>query len=103
MQTINPEGELIYVDEDGCFVHEHGDGLLISHVEDLEPGFETNHLARKELANGFDPNDEGHSMRLLGSVPLMTMIRNPELVNDKHLKKYLNEHPRCRVVPAHTF
>lgn len=103
MKTITADGKLIYADSDGCFVHHKGDKAIITHVKDVEPIFARMADGRKELKNGFIPGDTGRNMRFLGSVPLLTYLRNPDLANDKNLKAYLNNHPRCRVVPAHTF
>jgi hypothetical protein len=81
-------------------VHHVGDKTVITHVEDLEPLFSEVAQTRKSKNNGFS---KGRTMRYLGSVPLMTLIRNPHLADPKELKKYLRKHPRCRAVPANTF
>ena len=98
-KLITPAGDPVYADPD-VIVHLHGDHTVISHVEDLEPIFEHTAQMRKLNNNGFSKE---RNMRYLGTIPLMTLLRNPELANDSSLKKYLRERPRCRAVAADSF
>jgi len=96
MRILSPQGELLSADLDSV-VHEHGrDQLLITHQVDLEPMFREVAHRKHQNPTGFS---QGRTMRYLGSVPLMTLLRRPDLADDKNLKKYLRERPRCRAVP----
>lgn len=96
MDIVRPDGELIYADEE-TLVHEEGDSLLITHVEDIEPVMAEVNEARKLDNNGFS---EKRTMRYLGSVPLSTILARPELADDNELRKYLRRRERLRAVPA---
>jgi hypothetical protein len=96
MEVVRPDGELIFSDEE-TLVHEDGDSLLITNVEDIEPVMAEVNEARKLDNNGFS---KGRTMRYLGSVPLSTLIKRPELADDNELRKYLRRRSRLRAVPA---
>ena len=99
MESIRTDGELIYADEE-TLVHEKGDSLLITNVEDIEPVMAEVHEARKLNNNGFSNK---RTMRYLGSVPLSTLLKHPELADDNELRKYLRRRERLRAVPGQSF
>ena len=99
MKVIKPTGEVVYQDNE-LVIESDKDKLHLTHVRDIEPIFAKTAEARKLNNNGFS---KGRNFRYLGTIPLMTLLNNPELADDAKLKKYLRDHPRCRAVAPNTF
>ena len=98
-KILAPNGEPVYMDHE-TMVHEAGDKTIITNFEDIEPIFEQTYEAKKLNNNGFS---KGRSMRYLGSIPLSTLVKHPELYDDNELKKFLRKRPRYRAVDQHSF